>query len=70
MSIAMQDFLAFQSHMLKKQAARGAERLPAILCKHELDAGTKCTPRHQLETCRACGAEWNKNKQEEAAKDG
>lgn len=67
MSIAMQDFISFHAYILGKQAVRGAERLPAILCKHELKAGTKCTPRHQLDTCRACGTEWDKNKQGKAA---
>ena len=61
MKVNIQDFISFQAYMLRKQAARGAEHLPAIKCRHELEAGTKCQAVYEHDTCRDCAGEWMEN---------
>lgn len=69
MKVTMQDFISFQVYILKKQAYCGAEHLKAILCKHELQVGTKCVPRYNHEECLTCCGEYLEKKQKEADRD-
>jgi hypothetical protein len=64
----MDDFIAFQTEMLKKQAIRKEEHVPLILCRHELKEKTPCIVLPAMQNCLDCAKEHVEEKEREGAK--
>lgn len=64
----MNDFVDFQTEMIKKQAVRKQEHLDPIFCRYELKERTSCVVQQSQQTCLDCAVEHTEAKEKGARK--
>ena len=62
------DFVQFQTHMVKKQAVLKAEHLELIKCRYELKVGTHCIVQQTMPECLDCLTEYVLIRDQEAGR--